>query len=111
MHDFKGKHYLASFRDCDVIDAKTIVQVFELAIKNSGAKIVNYTEHIFENGAITCVFLLSESHMSNHTYPEYKSMFVDFFTCGDTCNHEKFHETVLEGIKPKEISAEIILRF
>jgi S-adenosylmethionine decarboxylase proenzyme len=109
-YQFKGSHYIASFKDCQFIENNSLVSLFEHAIKKSGATILNYNEHIFENGAITFVFLLSESHCSVHTYPEHKSLFVDLFTCGDNIDNTIFHNTIIEILKPTTISKQLLIR-
>lgn len=110
---FSGSHYIASLKDCQTIENlenNNIVSLFRDAIQKSGATILNYNEHIFENGGITFVFLLSESHCSVHTYPEHKSLFVDLFTCGDNINNKTFHSTIVEALKPRDVSAKVITR-
>jgi S-adenosylmethionine decarboxylase len=39
--------------------------------------------------------LLKESHCSIHTYAEEGTIFVDFFTCGDSCDIKKFENLIL----------------
>lgn len=52
-------------------------------ITEAGATILNHSHHIFDvPGAFTCLFLLSESHVSIHTWPELEFAAVDVFTCG-----------------------------
>jgi hypothetical protein len=50
--------------------------------------------HQFEPYGYTYVFLLSESHMSVHTYPEYGSFYLDIFCCNKDFNPRKALETV-----------------
>lgn len=110
MFDFKGKHYIASFIDCQVKDLEVIKNGFQKAIEISGATILNKSEFVFENGGLTMVFLLSESHGSIHTYPEHNSLFIDFFTCGNKVNHELFHKTMFELFQPKKMKIQYINR-
>ena len=39
-------------------------------------------EHKFEPQGVTVVYLLAESHLSIHTWPEKNAAAIDFFTCG-----------------------------
>jgi S-adenosylmethionine decarboxylase len=115
MYDFKGSHYIASFKNCVSINNRSLVKLFETAILKSGATILDYKEHVFgspdeESSGITFVFLLSESHCSVHTYPEHNSMFIDLFTCGDKIDNTVFHETIVEGLKPGDVSKQILIR-
>jgi S-adenosylmethionine/arginine decarboxylase-like enzyme len=59
--------------------------------------------HLFNNNAITFVFLLSESHCTVHTYPEYQSLFIDSFTCGNNFDIQRFHDLLTWRFKPKEL--------
>lgn len=55
-------------------------------MKQEGIKILNKMVHFFDGpvGAMTCLYLLSESHFSIHTFPEENGRIaVDLFTCGD----------------------------
>ncbi len=57
----------------------------------------------FNTGGITLIALLSESHVSIHTYPEYNSTFIDAFTCGEHCNPQLIIDTIVEGLKPQKV--------
>uniref|UniRef100_A0A6C0FAI8 S-adenosylmethionine decarboxylase n=1 Tax=viral metagenome TaxID=1070528 RepID=A0A6C0FAI8_9ZZZZ len=112
-YDFVGKHYIASYLDCSNNSINNITNLkinLELAIKECGATVLNSTEHVFNNNGFTIAYLLSESHCSVHTYPEYKSLFVDLFTCGEYCNWEKFDNIMTNFLQPKNVSKNIILR-
>jgi S-adenosylmethionine decarboxylase len=102
-YKFEGLHYIASFKDCKLIENASLVSLFEDAIRKSGATILNYNEHKFHNDGITFVFLLSESHCSVHTYPEHNSLFVDLFTCGDKIDHATFHSIIIDALKPDQV--------
>ena len=109
-YQFKGSHYIASFKDCKIIENFALVLLFEDAIRKSGATILSYNEHIFPSGGMTFVFLLSESHCSVHTYPEHNSLFIDLFTCGDKIDHKVFHDIITDVLKPAQISMRILSR-
>lgn len=57
--------------------------ICEKALKASNMTVVNRTSHQFEPQGTTAVWILAESHMAIHTYPEEKFMAVDVFTCGN----------------------------
>ena len=112
-HQFMGKHFLASYLECDrkaLTDIKGMIEAMDLAVVASGATILNQTPHIFSPNGLTIVYLLSESHASLHTYPEHNACFVDIFTCGDHCIPEKFDATLKEYLQPKKISSRFFLR-
>ena len=51
MYEFKGKHYIASLYDVkEITNLDKLRNVFETAIKESGATILGKTEHVFSDG-------------------------------------------------------------
>jgi S-adenosylmethionine decarboxylase len=51
----------------------------------SGATVVQTISKKFDPQGVTVICLLSESHISIHTWPEEGKAAVDVYTCGD-CN-------------------------
>ena len=58
------------------------------AAERSGATLLSLTSHKFEPQGVTALALLSESHISIHTWPELGYAAVDAFTCGKHTNTE-----------------------
>lgn len=75
VHQPLGKHYLVDMFDADPLaleflespEAQKTVAQF---IKNAGMTLLGSSAHKFPCGGITAVWLLSESHVSIHTWPE-----------------------------------------
>ncbi len=112
-YDFAGNHFVASYYDCDngaLADATRLEQVMLEAAEACGAHVLNSIKHLFEGDGMTMAVLLSESHASIHTYPEHGACFVDLFTCGNHCDHEKFHHVLAEYLKPKHFSGDLFDR-
>jgi S-adenosylmethionine/arginine decarboxylase-like enzyme len=57
-----------------------------------------YVKKIWKNGLTGC-FILSESHLTFHTYPEHKGCFFDLFTCGTRCQPEKGMNFIKKELK------------
>lgn len=57
------------------------------AISKVGFNQVGFTGYSFEGGGYTLVFLLAESHVSVHTWPEYGYATLDVFVCNVTKNN------------------------
>ena len=69
---------------------------------NSGVTCLETIWHDFDNlGAFTVLYLLAESHLSIHTWPEKKYIALDVFTCGNA-NTELLVEQIIEYFEPKE---------
>jgi S-adenosylmethionine decarboxylase len=112
-HLFTGKHFLASYLDCDATALSNVdglLFAMEQAIRATGANILNRTIHVFDTSGCTAVYLLSESHASIHTYPEFGSCFVDLFTCGDNYFSRPFDQRLREYLQPKTVNARQFLR-
>lgn len=80
------------------------------AVEAAGATILGKVEHTFDSNGFTAVVLLSESHASIHTYPEYNACFVDLFTCGNSCLAEQFDLVIREYLSPREAKRRVLLR-
>jgi spermidine synthase len=76
--------------------------IYKIA-KSAKVQILNVNSHKFEPQGFTTVALLSESHMSFHTFPERGVISFDFFTCG------KVHPKIALKILRKEIQHERVI--
>jgi S-adenosylmethionine decarboxylase len=80
-----GDHYLLNLYGCDYDYLNNDVylkDLLEIAAQSSGATIVQTISKKFEPQGVTAICLLSESHISIHTWPEKGEAAVDIFTCG-----------------------------
>ena len=113
VHEFRGKHFIASYSECDkdaINNEDILMQVMIAAVEKCGAQILNYSSHVFPGHGVTMVILLSESHASIHTYPEYGACFVDLFTCGNRCSNVPFDEALQAYLKPKTMNQKVLVR-
>lgn len=81
-----GKHFLLNLYGCsykNLNDEKFLIDLLENAAIVSGATVVQTIFKKFEPQGVTVLTLLSESHISIHTWPEKGEAAVDIFTCGD----------------------------
>lgn len=80
-----GKHLIAEFWACDpraLNDPTYLHQTLQQAAQKSRLHVIRILMHAFSPHGVTGVALLSESHLSIHTWPEYGYAAVDVFTCG-----------------------------
>ena len=82
---YAGQHLTIDLWEAEGLDdEKRIQQAFLDAIKAAGATLLHIHTHVFEpNGGISGVAVLSESHISCHTWPEKGFAAFDVFMCGD----------------------------
>jgi len=94
-YEFKGTHYIGDYYKCNKEVLSNPIVVFSglfCAAQEAGATIIKTAGHIFPGDGCTVCLVLSESHATIHTYPEFGACFVDFFTCGDSTDFEVFHK-------------------
>ncbi len=80
-----GNHLIAELwvRDSRLIDDPDYVRESLLAACHKGGfSVIKIGTHAFSPCGVTGMVLLSESHMSIHTWPEHGYAAVDIFTCG-----------------------------
>ena len=96
-----GDHFLLNLYECDVNklnDERFLVELFERAVIAGRMTLLNLITHKFEPHGITAVALLSESHISIHTWPENGSCAVDVYTCGETAKPRLACDLIIEGL-------------
>mgnify|MGYP001591339668 FL=1 len=84
-----GRHLLLELFDCDdaVIGNLEFVKAAMIkAAKRAQATIIDVIFHEFNPFGISGVIVIAESHLTIHTWPEYRYAAVDIFTCGETTN-------------------------
>jgi S-adenosylmethionine decarboxylase len=86
-----GRHLLLELFDCDT-DAINNVEAVKSALieaaKRAQATIVDVVFHEFNPFGISGVVVIAESHLSIHTWPEYRYAAVDVFSCGESLQPE-----------------------
>jgi S-adenosylmethionine decarboxylase len=90
-------------------DIDFIENLIQIAAEISGANVLNGLSHKFEPQGVTAVCLLSESHISIHTYPEYGKCYADIYCCGDA-NPKLGCEYMIEQLKPSSYELKFIGR-
>jgi S-adenosylmethionine decarboxylase len=112
-YSFRGKHFIASYLDCDreaIEDVELLLNAMDQSVIASGATLLSKSSYVFTPNGLTVVYLLSESHASLHTYPEHGTCFVDLFTCGEKCSAENFDAMLQAYLKPKKVNARLFIR-
>jgi S-adenosylmethionine decarboxylase len=107
-----GQHLLLAYEECDtdLDDLAALEKFMTEAVGASGATVRGRAVTRFEPQGASLVLLLSESHASIHTYPEFRSAFVDIFTCGTECKPERFDEVLRHFLRPKTVRAQLVCR-
>lgn len=85
-------------------NAKKVKPLMDKIIAKAGLTTVGYTSHQFDLG-YTSVWLLSQSHLSLHSWPEYNFVTLSLEVCNfkkdDAAKIDKLYAAVLDFFKPK----------
>lgn len=79
------------------------------AINVCGATIEGYQHKRFDPHGVTILFMLSESHMSLHSYPESNYCSMDIYTCG-SADPQKAADYIIDQLQPTRCESANILR-
>lgn len=74
--------------------------VFNQAVSRCGATLVSSQHKMFEPQGLTYIGLLSESHISIHTWPEKGHACIDIFTCGEHVDTMAALQYIIEEYSP-----------
>lgn len=80
------------------------------AAEACGATVLSVQSRQFEPQGATVLVLLSESHLSIHTYPEKGFAAIDCYTCGETVDPELAVVHLINVLKPKTFYAKKLIR-
>ncbi len=86
-----GRHLLLELFDCDsesINNLEAVKSSLIEAAKRAQATIVDVVFHEFNPFGISGVVVIAESHLSIHTWPEYRYAAVDVFSCGEVLQPE-----------------------
>ena len=90
-------------------DPEGIKEIAHKAIRFVGAEIVEECIHEFEPIGVTYFAVITTSHFSVHTWPEYGYAAVDIFSCTDTVL-EGISEMLQELFEAKEVKTQLVER-
>lgn len=110
---FSGTHVIADIAGIDPVairDDRAILRGMDEGLGRSGATLCGLQVRQFEPAGLTAVYLLSESHASVHTYPEFNALFFDAFTCGGTCDPKAFLDALVAVLGPCEVQLKVLGR-
>lgn len=81
-----GQHVIIELWGCNdsINDAEKVRTAMVKAVEAANATLLSLNVHTFSPHGVTGVAVLSESHLSIHSWPEHGYVAADVFTCGNT---------------------------
>lgn len=112
---FAGIHLIIDLWGCNscISEPLDVEKCFSDAAQCTGATVLDFKCHDFgsvqEEWGLTAVMLLSESHISIHTWPERNFAAVDIFMCGN-CNPMDALPSFKRYFQPTTVNVQKIYR-
>ncbi|MCP2604548.1 adenosylmethionine decarboxylase [Candidatus Aminicenantes bacterium AH-873-B07] len=101
-HSSIGHHYIVEASGCDpkIIGCiEKMQQILVKAAEKAGAQVWSISFNRFPPNGVSGVIVISESHISTHTWPELGYVALDIYTCGENVDPEKAVEYAVQEFK------------
>jgi S-adenosylmethionine decarboxylase len=108
-----GRHILADVWGVEfdrINNLEFLKEHMSKAAEKCGAKILGIEYEAFQPCGVTVLILLSESHLSIHTYPEKGFAAIDGYTCGERVDPEVAVRYLLSVLEPQTVYSCKIVR-
>jgi len=92
LHSSIGHHYIVEASGCDpdiIGIVEKVQQILVRAAEIAGAHVWSISFTRFPPNGVSGVVVISESHLSTHTWPEHGYVALDIYTCGNNIDPEK----------------------
>jgi S-adenosylmethionine decarboxylase len=97
--------------DFDTLNNAELLQSHMIeAAEACGATVLSVQSKQFEPQGATVLVLLSESHLSIHTYPEKGFAAIDCYTCGESVDPQGEIDYLISVLKPERVYAKKLIR-
>jgi len=101
-----GSHLILELYSCPAAlldDPQHVASVMTSAVEASGATLIKPFFHQFAPQGVSGVIIISESHFTIHTWPEYGYAALDVFTCGDVIDMDAAAKALRKGFRAKSM--------
>lgn len=104
--DTMGRHVIRELWGCNMDklnDINLIEQVFVDAALRAGAEVREVAFHKFAPQGVSGVVIISESHLTIHSFPEHGYASIDVYTCGDRIDPNVAADYIQEALEASTI--------
>lgn len=112
--DTIGTHLLIVLRnipDANLFNRiESIKPLLDIVIAKCDLHVVAEAGHQFEPFGATYVYVLSESHLSIHTYPEKNAAYMDIFCCNTAFDCEAAVAVIKEVFQTDDVDCKVMYR-
>lgn len=98
-----GLQLTADCEDCQdahglMADAPALADLCRRLLADAGLTVLGERCHAFEGGGVTGLWLLAESHLAVHTWPELGSVSLDLYVCNWQHDHSAAAQRVVDAL-------------
>ena len=107
-----GKHVMGNLYSCNaskLSDVSYLIDVVKNAAKVGNMTLLDIKSWKLGEG-VSVVGIVLESHISIHTWPEYRFATVDVYSCGAHTNPEKAFKYIASALEASKVKVKIINR-
>ena len=99
----QGVHFIVEASGCGevITDVSKLQDILVEAAKQANTQVWSVSFNLFPPNGVSGVVVISESHLSVHTWPEENYMALDIYTCGEKSAPFKAVDYVLEKVDAK----------
>ncbi len=108
--NYRGRHVTLDAWLSSMPSNAELMEACERAIDASGMSVVCSVRKDFKPHGLTAVWVLEESHLTIHTYPEHAYLSVDCYTCGDEGNPKAAIDELLRLLPVSRSSVQALVR-
>jgi len=107
MPEHLGTHILLDLYECeqDLNNETVIKEIMIAAALEAKTTVLHSYSHKFSPQGVSCIVVIAESHLSIHTWPEFKQAQVDVFTCGNNALPQVATNCITTALKAKRTVA------
>ncbi|MBL3539633.1 adenosylmethionine decarboxylase [Aminivibrio sp.] len=100
----QGFHFIVEASGCGPVISQVdrLQEILVEAAKRAKTQVWSVSFHRFPPDGVSGVVVISESHLSIHTWPEVGYMALDIYTCGEESKPQVAVDYVLEQIGAKQ---------
>ena len=102
--EIMGRQIIAELWDCNIDilnDIELLKQIFVDAALEAGAEVREVAFHQFAPHGVSGVVIISESHLTIHSFPEHGYASIDVYTCGENIDPTIAVEYIARSLESK----------
>lgn len=111
--DGLGYHLIADLKGCSLskIESLEFVQnTLKSAVSVGGATFIKDFAHQFSPYGISAVVIIAESHITFHSWPEFRAVAIDLFTCSSEMKPDLMINFLKEAFEATSIETQHLSR-